>query len=92
MADLDVSGRIHTELERVPGGYRVKTEAGWHLDVRPLLRLFRLIEVSGERAIYTGRFWCYSSFEAAVLAAAVWEVSADTSPVGWLKSGGARPR
>ena len=78
------------ELTRVPGGYRVKTEADVHLDVRPLVRLFRLAEVPVAEPRETWRYWCYTTFEAAVLAANVWAVSADSEPVGSVRAGGAR--
>lgn len=76
-------------MERIPGGYRLKTEGGHHLDVRPQ-RLFRLVEVPTHEPREQGRFWCYATFEAAVLAGMVWAVSEDTEPVGHLRSGGAR--
>lgn len=80
------------QLQRVSGGWRVKTEDGVHLDVRPMLHgRFRLAEVpqSDERNLW--RYWCYSSFEAAVLGALVWPVSPVSEPVGYLRKGGARP-
>lgn len=77
-------------MERVRGGYRVKTEDGYHLDIRPMLRLFRLVEVPVSEPRDTARYWCYQSFEAAALAGMAWQVSADTQPVGHVRSGGAR--
>lgn len=78
------------ELTVVDGGWRVRTEGEWHIDVRPMLRMFRLVEVSVDDHRKVGRYWCFTSFEAAALAAAVWEVGPDTEPVGWIRSGGAR--
>lgn len=78
------------ELTRIRAGYRVKTQAGVHLDVRPLMRLFRLVEVPVARTRDVGRYWCYESFEAAVLAGAAWDVDVTTEPVGFIKSGGSR--
>jgi hypothetical protein len=78
------------DLVRVRGGWLVKEEAGWRLEVRPLLQLFRLVEVPADSPMEVGRFWCYATFEAAVLAAAAWSVAADSQPVGWVRSGGAR--
>ena len=72
------------------GGMLVKTESGVHLVVRQLSRLFRLAEVPEADPRATWRFWCYPTFEAAVLAAAVWAPLPDTEPVGWLRRGGAR--
>lgn len=79
-------------LERVVGGYRVKTQAGMILEVRPMLRLFRLVELSVDHPRDIGRYWCYVSFEAAVLAGAAWDVDAATEPVGFIKSGGSSAR
>lgn len=79
------------ELVRIDGGYRVKTRDGFHLDVRPMVKFFRLIEVSEASRHVIGRYWCYESFTAAVLAAHAWEASPDTEPVGWFRCGGARP-
>lgn len=79
------------DLQRVPMGWRVKTEDAVHLDVRPMMRgMFRLAEIPVKDERDLGRYWCFTSFEAAVLAAMVWEVTPDTAPVGWLRSGGAR--
>jgi hypothetical protein len=77
-------------LEPVAGGFRLKTQDGHHLEVRPQLRLFRLREVPVVEPRDVARFWCYSTFEAAVLAGAAWEVCAETEPVGWIRRGGAR--
>ena len=77
-------------LELVRGGYRIKTEDAHHLEVRPMLRLFRLVEVPVSEPRDAERFWCYASFEAAVLAGAAWAVDADSEPVGWIRRGGAR--
>lgn len=77
-------------FEQVPGGYRVKTEDDHHLEIRPQLRLFRLVEVPVDEPRAIGRFWCYPTFEAAGLAALAWEVDAGSAPVGWVRSGGAR--
>lgn len=77
------------QLELVSQGWRIKTMNGYHLEVRPL-RLPRLIEVPEHEPRSQGRFWCYSTFEAAVLAGAAWDIDEDTEPVGWVRSGGAR--
>jgi len=78
------------DLVRVaPGAWQVKVEAGWRIEVRRL-RLFRVVEVPLKDPRAIGRFWCYTSFEAAVLAAAAWDGSATTEPVGWSRRGGAR--
>lgn len=77
-------------FERINGAYRIKTEAGWHIDAKPLSRLFRLVELREDSVFDQGRYWCYTSFEAAALAAMAWSVSEDTEPVGWVRSGGAR--
>lgn len=71
------------------GGHLVKTLDGWHLVVRRL-RMFRLVEVSVADPRRIGRYWCYSSFEAAVLAAIPWGGEHGTEPVGWVRRGGAR--
>jgi len=77
------------ELTRLPDGWLVKVVDGWQLQVRRR-RLYRLVEVPEANLMDQGRFWCYTSFEAAVLAAAAWDASPDTEPVGWLRRGGAR--
>lgn len=78
------------QLARVRGGYRVKTEDGYHLDIRPMIGFFRLIEVSEENMHTIGRYWCFVSFEAAALAGAAWVMDSGTEPVGWFRHGGAR--
>ena len=79
------------DLTRVSMGWRVKSQDGVHLDVRPMLRgMFRLAEVPVADERDLGRYWCFASFEAAVLAAMAWDVTEDTAPVGWVRSGGAR--
>lgn len=72
-----------------PGRWRVKQLDGWSVEVRRL-RLYRVVEVPDDDPRTIGRYWCYVTFEAAVLAALAWDVQADTAPVGWLRSGGAR--
>lgn len=79
------------ELERVEGGWVVQRGDGHALHVRPM-RLFRLVEVPDAEPRATGRFWCYLTFEAAVLAGAAWDISPDTEPDGFVRSGGARQR
>lgn len=76
-------------MEQIPGGWRIKTQDDHHLDLL-VQRLYRLVEVPVVEPRAFGRFWCYTTLEAAVLAAEAWEVSADTEPVGFLRSGGAR--
>ena len=56
-------------LERVPGGWRVKSAGNWQIHVRRL-RLHRIVEVPDDEPRTIGRYWCYVTFEAAVLAAA----------------------
>lgn len=77
-------------FERINGAYRVKTEDGWHIDIKPLMRAFRLLELREGTLFDMGRYWCYPTFEAAALAAMAWDVSKDTAPVGWFRHGGAR--
>lgn len=77
------------DLQRVSGGYLVKVGDGYRLQVHPQ-RLFRLVEVPEAEPRVTARFWCYTTFEAAVLAGLAWEMSADSDPVGWVRRGGAR--
>lgn len=77
------------DLVRIPGGYLIKRQSGFELQVRPR-QLFRLVEVPEDEPRAIGRFWCYATFEAAVLAGAAWEMGSDTEPVGWLRRGGAR--
>lgn len=79
------------DLQKVGTGWRVKTEDEHHLDVRPMMRgMFRLSEIPVRDERDLARYWCFPSFEAAVLAAMVWDVSEDTAPVGWIRNGGAR--
>jgi len=79
------------DLQKTSNGWLVKTEDEYQLCVRPMLRgMFRLSEIPVEDERDLGRYWCFPSFEAAVLAAMVWDVSEDTAPVGWLRDGGAR--
>lgn len=73
-------------------GKEVKREDGHILVVRPLWsNVARLYEIPESDPHAVGRFWCYRTVVAAVLAAKAWEVSADTEPVGWFDRGG-RPR
>lgn len=81
--------RIPPALDKVPGGWRVKVVDGWQIQVRRL-RLFRVVEVPEAETRAIGRYWCFASFEAAVLAASIWDGAHDTEPVGWLRRGGAR--
>ena len=81
---------VTPELTVVDGGWRVRTEGEWHIDVRPMLRMFRLVEVSVDDHRRVGRYWCFTSFEAAVLAALPWDASGGDEPVGWVRKGGAR--
>lgn len=83
------SGTSSPDPKVIQGGLHVKTENGYHLVIY-LRRLARLAEIPVADIRGIGRFWCYPSLEAAVLAAAVWEVDPDTEPVGWIRSGGAR--
>lgn len=76
-------------MEQIPGGWRLKTADGHHLDVRPQ-RLARLVEVPVDEPRAVGRFWCYPTVAAAVLAGEIWDISEDTEPVGFIRSGGAR--
>jgi len=76
-------------LTPLPGGWLVKSVGGWQIQVRRL-RLFRVVEVPEIDTRDAGRYWCYVTFEAAVLAAAAWDGGPDTEPVGWLRKGGAR--
>ena len=76
-------------MTAIRGGWRVKTVDGWEIQVRQL-RLFRIIEVPVADRRTIGRFWCYDTFEAAVLAAAAWDGSPASEPVGYLRRGGAR--
>lgn len=78
------------KLAKTHLGYEIKTENGRILAVRPQMRLHRLVEIPETQTFDIERFWCYSTFEAAVLAALAWEVSPDTEPVGYTRSGGAR--
>jgi len=73
----------------VGDNYLVKVVAGYQIQVRPQ-RFFRVVEVPEADTRTQGRFWCYLSFEAAVLAAAIWDGSPNTEPVGFTRSGGAR--
>ena len=83
------SGTSSTDPKVIQGGLHVKTENGYHLVIYPRrLACLAEIPVTDTRAI--GRFWCYATFEAAALAAAVWKIDPDTEPVGWVRSGGAR--
>lgn len=77
-------------FEQVPGGLRIKTEGGWHLQVKPMMRGFRLLELREGSEHDFGRYWCYPTFQAAALAALAWEVTESSSPVGWTMCGGAR--
>jgi hypothetical protein len=77
------------ELVKISGGWIVKTAAGYQVQVRPQY-LFRLVEVPVDDLRAIGRFWCYATFEGAVLEGIAWEVDPDTAPVGFIKSGGAR--
>lgn len=83
------SGTSSPEPKIIQGGWHIKTENGYHLVICPR-RLARLVEIPVADTRDMGRFWCYASFEAAALAAAVWEIDPDTEPVGWIRSGGAR--
>lgn len=76
-------------MDRIPGGWRLKTEDGHHLHVL-VQRLYRLAEVPVAEPRDQGRFWCYTTLEAAVLAGMAWDISVDTEPAGFVRGGGAR--
>lgn len=80
------------ELTPVTGGYRVKTVDGWHIDLVPLMRSHRIVERPAARPEHYERYWCYQSAAAAALAAAAWDGSAETEPVGWFNKGGPAKR
>lgn len=73
--------------------FRVKTVAGYHIEVIPAVYNFRIhtVPVDGGPLAWSERYWCYAgrgptAFVAAVLAAEAWDGAPDTEPVGWIKS------
>lgn len=71
----------------VVDGEQVRTDDGWEVVVRPMASgRFRVLE---RRARFElGRWWCYDTFAAAVLAVAAWDGAG--VPVGWSRKGGGR--
>lgn len=75
--------------------FRVKQVEGYFLDVAPMLVNHRLCTTWIDDQDEYARFWCYTgnsraAFMAAVLAAALWDGSDDSEPLGWNKSGQTR--
>ena len=77
-------------LEWVQDGtlYRVKEVLGYYLDIAPQLVNYRLITTLVEDESGYARGWGYAGrgrapFMAALLAAAMWDGSALTEPMGW---------
>lgn len=68
----------------------VKEQNGWRLTLRPMERGLQRLEESPLEGHGMGRYWCYETHTAAVLAAIVWEVDPHTEPVGWVSRGGVR--
>lgn len=73
--------------------YRVKEQAGYFVEVIPMLVNWRLhiVKVDGGELAWSHRHWCYdglgrTAFTAAVLAAHAWDVADETEPQGWIKS------
>lgn len=87
------------EWLRNPDRFRVKTVAGYHIEVIPMMLNFRVhtVPVDGGPLAWSERYWCYpgrseTAFVAAVLAAHAWDGAPDTEPVGWIKSWDQRVR
>jgi hypothetical protein len=80
-----------TELTSIDGGFRVKETDTHHLDVLAMLFNWRLCTTPKSCPLVYDRSWCYAgrgvdSLLAAVAAAAAWDGSDDTEPVGWNKN------
>jgi hypothetical protein len=80
-------------LEWVQDGtlYRVKEVLGYYLDIAPQLVNYRLVTTPVEDESGWERGWCYAgrgraAFMAALLAAAMWDGSDDTEPLGWNRN------
>lgn len=78
--------------EQVDGLFRVKEVGRYYLDVCPMALNYRLCTTLIDLPGIYDRHWCYvgrgrPAWMAAVLAAAMWDGSDDTEPLGWNKNG-----
>lgn len=84
----------HLMLEWVQDGtlYRVKEVLGYYVDIQPSpFYSYRLVTTPVEDEAVWQRGWCYQgkdrhAWMAVLLAAAMWDGSDDTEPMGWNKN------
>jgi hypothetical protein len=72
-------------------GFRIKRVDRYYVDVVRMLYSWRITTTSSWCPMFYDRHWCYNgigsaAFTAAVFAAAVWDGSDDTEPLGWNKN------
>lgn len=80
-------------LEWVQDGtlFRVKRAGDYYLDIAPQLVNYRLVTTPVDNEMGWERGWCYvgkdrDAWMAVLLAAALWEGSDDSEPLGWNKN------
>lgn len=79
-----------TQFERVDGGWRVRETDTHFIDIYPMLFNDRIVTVPKAAPLTVDRYWCYDKGGPAFLAAAAWDGSDETEPVGWKKAHGNR--
>lgn len=81
---------IVANAQHINGGWRIKTTETHHIDVLVMLFNDRIVTTPIGNPYEYDRYWCYSKGGAAFLAAAAWDGSIDSEPVGWKKAWGGR--
>ena len=77
------------DATEIDGGWRLHSTETHHVDVLSMLYNDRVAwtPVGQPAGLETyERYWCYPKGGAAFHAAVLWDGSADTEPVGWIKS------
>lgn len=80
-------------LDKIDGGYRVKTVGNYHVDVLSMIFNWRISVSHVDAPGWPVRGWCYQGTGLAgllpcALAAIVWDGMANTEPPGYFKRAG----
>jgi hypothetical protein len=51
-----------------------------------MLYNYRIVETDVKHPLLYGRYWCFGSLSGAAVALMLWDGSADTEPIGWVKA------
>ena len=77
-------------FERTRYGWKVLETDTHTIEIWPMLYNDRIVTVPHDSPMTVDRYWCYDKGGAAHLAAAAWDGSPDSEPVGWKKAHGER--